>query len=184
MPDQKIQKLMESFDGAGWHVDRGEVRPPADTGLRRAGRRCAAGHIDEMSNEEYQSLFVLHGAELRARFLAGADDAVKRVLDDYTDDEVAPLVQNLGGHDLDVLLDSYRGLRRRRPIGRACVFAYTVKGWGLPIAGDPLNHSMLLSAQQIDELRTSMWADARRRVGPLRPLVTRRSSMRGRPAVS
>ena len=31
-----------------------------------------------------------------------------------------------------------------------------MKGWGLPIAGDPLNHSMLLSAQQIEELRTSM----------------------------
>ena len=30
------------------------------------------------------------------------------------------------------------------------VFAYTVKGWGLPIAGDPLNHSALLSGEQID----------------------------------
>ena len=27
------------------------------------------------------------------------------------------------------------------------VFAYTVKGWGLPIAGNPRNHSALLSAR-------------------------------------
>ena len=88
-----------------------------------------------MSNEEYQSLFAHHGAELRARFLAGADAAVKRVLDDYTDEEVAPLVQNLGGHDLDLLLDSYRA--RDDVADRPSVlFAYTVKGWGLPIAGD------------------------------------------------
>ena len=33
------------------------------------------------------------------------------------------------------------------------VFAYTVKGWGLPIAGNPRNHSALLSTAQIDELR-------------------------------
>ena len=34
------------------------------------------------------------------------------------------------------------------------VFAYTVKGWGLPIAGDPLNHAALLSGEQIDALRS------------------------------
>ena len=36
------------------------------------------------------------------------------------------------------------------------VFAYTVKGWGLPIAGDPLNHAALLSAEQIGELRAAL----------------------------
>jgi pyruvate dehydrogenase E1 component len=36
------------------------------------------------------------------------------------------------------------------------VFAYTVKGWGLPIAGDPLNHAALLSGRQIDELRDEL----------------------------
>jgi pyruvate dehydrogenase E1 component len=33
------------------------------------------------------------------------------------------------------------------------IFAYTVKGWGLPMAGNPRNHSALLSAQHIDQLR-------------------------------
>src|SRR5581483_2338101 len=32
-------------------------------------------------------------------------------------------------------------------------FAYTIKGYGLPMAGDPLNHSQLLSQKQMDELR-------------------------------
>ncbi|MEA3501483.1 MAG: transketolase C-terminal domain-containing protein, partial [Actinomycetota bacterium] len=36
------------------------------------------------------------------------------------------------------------------------VFAYTVKGRGLPLAGDPMNHSALLSESQIDALRSSM----------------------------
>jgi pyruvate dehydrogenase E1 component len=35
------------------------------------------------------------------------------------------------------------------------IFAYTVKGWGLPIAGDPRNHSALLSEAQINDLRTN-----------------------------
>ena len=33
------------------------------------------------------------------------------------------------------------------------VFAYTIKGWGLPIAGDPLNHAAMLSEEQIATLR-------------------------------
>ena len=99
-----------------------------------------------MSNEEYQSLFAHRGAELRARFLAGADDAGARLVADVPDDDLAPLVQNLGGHDIGVLLDAYRACDEvtDRP---SVVFAYTVKGWGLPIAGDPLNHSALLSGR-------------------------------------
>jgi pyruvate dehydrogenase E1 component len=33
------------------------------------------------------------------------------------------------------------------------VFAYTIKGWGLPMAGNPRNHSALLSTAQIDSMR-------------------------------
>jgi pyruvate dehydrogenase E1 component len=33
------------------------------------------------------------------------------------------------------------------------VFAYTVKGWGLPMAGHPRNHSALLTTAQVDEMR-------------------------------
>ena len=57
-----------------------------------------------------------------------------------------------------------RGVRRRGRAGRRVVFAYTIKGWGLPIAGDPLNHSALLSPQQIDALREAL-GDRRGRVG-------------------
>ena len=92
-------------------------------------------------------------------------------------------MQNLGGHDLGLLLDAYRACDAEadRP---SVVFAYTVKGWGLPIAGDPLNHAALLTAEQIDELRASLGLDARDRVGPLRPRVAGRAGVRGRPAAS
>src|SRR5207237_7724605 len=35
------------------------------------------------------------------------------------------------------------------------MFAYTIKGFGLPIAGRPLNHSALLTGEQIDEFRAA-----------------------------
>ena len=152
VPDQKIKKLMEFFGGAGWHVVEAKYGRRLHEAFARPGGDALRAHIDDMSNEEYQSLFAHRGDELRRRFLAGADDAVRRLLDDVADDEVAPLVQNLGGHDLDLLVDCYRACDAvtDRP---SVVFAYTVKGWGLPIAGDPLNHAALLSGEQIDDLR-------------------------------
>jgi pyruvate dehydrogenase E1 component len=154
VPDQKIKKLMELFDGAGWHVVEAKYGHRLTEAFARPGGDALRRYIDEMSNEEYQSLFAHHGGELREKFLAGADDSLRRFLADYPDDEIAPLVQNLGGHDLRLLIDCYRACDAvaDRP---SVVFAYTVKGWGLPIAGDPLNHSVLLSAEQIVELRAA-----------------------------
>ena len=155
IPGQKIKKLMEFFDGSGWHVVEAKYGSLLQAAFAREGGDALRRHIDEMSNERYQSLFALRGADLRPAFLDGADESVRCFVADIGDDELVPLVQNLGGHDLGLLLDSYRACDAvtDRP---SVVFAYTVKGWGLPIAGDPLNHAALLSATQIDELRAEV----------------------------
>ena len=56
---------------------------------------------------------------------------------------------------MSTLLDAYSAAdaMRDRP---TVVFAYTVKGWSLPTAGSPNNHSTLLSAEAIDGLRSSV----------------------------
>ncbi|MEI8240043.1 MAG: pyruvate dehydrogenase, partial [Actinomycetota bacterium] len=158
VPDQKIKKLMEFFEGAGWHVVECKYGSRLQDAFRRPGGAELRQYIDDMSNEEYQSLFAHSGAELRQRFLRGASDSLGAFLSAWDDTEVAHLLQNLGGHDLGALIDSYRQCDAvvDRP---SVVFAYTVKGWGLPVAGDPLNHSALLSPDQIDVLRASMGLD-------------------------
>jgi len=155
VPGQKIKKLMEFFDGAGWHVVEAKYGRLLQEAFARPGGEALRAHIEEMSNEEYQSLFGHTGAALRERFCAHADQAVRRLIDEVPDDELAPLVHNLGGHDLGVLLEAYRACDAE-PDRPSVVFAYTIKGWGLPIAGDPLNHSALLTAEQIDELRAAV----------------------------
>ena len=155
IPDQKIKKLMEFFDGAGWHVVEVKYGTLLQAAFARPGGDALEAHIDAMENERYQSLFALRGAALRDRFVEGASDELRAFVGDITDDELYPLVTNLGGHDLPALLDAYRrcDAETARP---SVVFAYTVKGWGLPIAGDPLNHAAVLSGTQIDDLRTEL----------------------------
>jgi pyruvate dehydrogenase E1 component len=154
IPDQKIKKLMEFFDGAGWHVVEVKYGTLLEEAFARPGGEVLRDHIDAMENERYQSLFALRGSALRDGFTQGASDELRAVVADITDDELYPLVSNLGGHDLAALLAAYRRCDETtdRP---SVVFAYTVKGWGLPMAGDPLNHAALLTGAQVDELRSA-----------------------------
>lgn len=159
VPGMKIRKLQEFFADAGWHVVEAKYGHRLQAAFERPGGTSLRGWIDDMSNERYQSLFALRGEDLREAFLEGAPKAVKTTISKLAEEDVAPLVQNLGGHDIGLLLDAYRecDLVTDRP---SVVFAYTVKGWGLPIAGDPLNHAALLSGTQIDELRARCGLDA------------------------
>jgi pyruvate dehydrogenase E1 component len=155
IPEQKIKKLIEFFHGAGWHVVEAKYGSRLRAAFVRPGGELLRRHIDDMPNEHYQSLFALSGAALRERFLHGAPVELADFVREWSDDDLAATVLNLGGHDLSVLIDAYRRCDEvtDRP---SVVFAYTIKGWGLPMAGDPLNHAALLSPAQIDQLRASL----------------------------
>ncbi len=155
IPDIAASRLKRFFADAGWHVAEAKYGSRLTAAFEQAGGGALRDHIDAMPNEAYQALFALDGPELRAKFLQGADPAVSRWAQDLADEEVAAVVTDLGGHDLGLLLDTFRqcDLMADRP---SVVFAYTIKGWGLPIAGDPLNHAALLNHDQIDALRTKV----------------------------
>ena len=77
-----------------------------------------------------------------------------------------PSLSDLGGHDIECILeglDEADGVHDK-PV---MILAYTVKGWGLPIAGDPMNHSQLLTEAQIAELRDSAGLGEGEELAPL-----------------
>ncbi len=57
VPDQKIKKLIDFFVGAGWHVVEAKYGSLLQDAFARPGGDALRHHIEEMSNEEYQSLF-------------------------------------------------------------------------------------------------------------------------------
>ncbi len=155
IPGIQSRRLTRFFAEAGWHVVEVKYGSKLKTAFAEEGGDALRKHIDDMPNEEYQSLFAVEGPELRVRFLENADPAVERILSDTDDSDLGGLIHNLGGHDIEELLKAYRRADAvtDRP---SVVFAYTAKGRGLPIAGDPMNHSVLLSEGQINDLRSSM----------------------------
>jgi pyruvate dehydrogenase E1 component len=156
IPGVRADRLKALFAGAGWKVFEAKYGTILEAAMAGPGGSALRRRIDEMSNEEYQALIRLKdGAELRSRMTAVADAKYRAdillALKATPDDELRDLIANLGGHDLPKLIQV---LQQADAVddAPAVVFAYTVKGWGLPMAGDPLNHSQLLTQTQMDAL--------------------------------
>ena len=158
IPDIQATRLAGFFANAGWHVVEAKYGRRLQAAFELDGGHALRAHLDRMSNEAYQHLFGLSGEQLRAKFLRGADPTVADLVQRFDEDELFATVTDLGGHDLGMLVDAFRACDTvdDRP---SVVFAYTIKGWGLPIAGDPLNHAALLTTDQIDDLRVRAGLD-------------------------
>ncbi|PJF47142.1 MAG: pyruvate dehydrogenase [Candidatus Thermofonsia Clade 3 bacterium] len=155
-PGVRAAKLKKLFADCEWRVLEAKYGHDLQAVFACPGGEALRQCIDDMSNEEYQHLIRSDGATVRealARRPYGQD--ILRCLRDVSDAQLPTLLGNLGGHDLRLLIDQLREAERTtdRP---SVIFAYTIKGYGLPIYGDPANHAALLSAERINELRASL----------------------------
>jgi len=147
VPGIRVRQLEEMFRANGWGVFEAKYGRRLQAVFSEPGGESLKRRIDEMPNEEYQLL-------LRSDAKTIHQALGETCLVDRSDEEVRGLLADLGGHDLDVL----RGVLAEADANPmpSVIFAYTIKGWELPIAGDPLNHSALLSAEQMEDLRVRL----------------------------
>lgn len=158
VPGVRIEQWSRQFAAAGWHVSTVKYGRKLRAAFERPGGQALRQWIDAMPNEQYQALFGLGPKEARELFLDGAPPEVVDACAGWDAEELADTVVDLGGHDMASLLEAFRRCDEvtDRP---SAVFAYTVKGWGLPIAGNPRNHAALLTGEQIEELRANLGLD-------------------------
>jgi pyruvate dehydrogenase E1 component len=158
IPEIRLAQWTQQFEAVGWHVVELKYGRRLRAAFEEEDGEALRRHIDDMSNEQYQALFGLEAELARKLFLDGADKKVISFCDRYQDAELADLIRDLGGHDLGALLDAFEACDAEtdRP---SVLFAYTVKGWGLPIAGNPRNHSALLTPEQLRELAGDLGID-------------------------
>jgi pyruvate dehydrogenase E1 component len=157
IPGIKAQESERNFETVGWQVIELKYGRRLREAFGRDGGKLLRRRIDQMPNEQYQSLFGASEEVVRQVVLDGLEGKdrarLARLLDEYPG-RVAPLVRDLGGHDLADVLDALR--RARKTTDRPTViFAYTIKGYGLEMAGRPQNHSALLNGEQIDSFRAA-----------------------------
>jgi pyruvate dehydrogenase E1 component len=163
LPGIRIRTFAGMFAAAGWQVLEAKYGGRLAAVLARPGGDVLRRRIDDMTNEEYQILIRRPGQETRSRLLDGTSgvdrDELARSVVDVSDEDLPTILADLGGHDLDEVV---RALDEadRDPSRPSVVFAYTIKGWRLPFAGDALNHSAQLSSEQVEALRHRLGGDA------------------------
>lgn len=158
VPGIRAGQLERLFEQSGWQVLEAKYGRRLQALFGRPGGYLLRQRIDDMSNEEYQALLRLPGAQVRQQLAlvkGVTNPQLAAVVQDIPDEALASVVGDLGGHDFAELL-SVLAQVDAAPDRPTIIFAYTVKGWGLPLAGDPLNHSKLLTPEQMAELQAGL----------------------------
>jgi pyruvate dehydrogenase E1 component len=149
---ERYEQLFRNF---GWDVVIVKYGSLQQAAFREPGGDKLRHWIDTCPNPLYSALVFAGGAAWRKRLMDEIGDQadVSRLIEKRSDDELAALMNNLGGHDLPAVLDAFHAVRGDRP---TCFICYTIKGFGLPFAGHKDNHAGLMTPAQVATLQQAM----------------------------
>ncbi len=149
---ERIEKI---FDAFGWDVVRVKHGVLQRAAFEEPGGEKLRDWIDDCPNQEYSALTFMGGAVWRKRLMDDLGDQgdVSALIDRRSDEDLAALMENLGGNCVETMADTFAAIYHDRP---TCFLAYTIKGWGTPIAGHKDNHGGLMNTTQFAEWQTHM----------------------------
>ncbi|MFN3209307.1 MAG: 1-deoxy-D-xylulose-5-phosphate synthase N-terminal domain-containing protein [Roseovarius sp.] len=149
---ERIEKI---FDAFGWDVVKVKYGELQRAAFEEPGGHKLRGWIDDCPNAEYAALTYRGGEVWRARLMDDLGDQgdVTALLDKRSDAELAALMENLGGNCVQTMAETFAAIDHDRP---TCFLAYTIKGWGTPIAGHKDNHGGLMTKAQMAEWQYHM----------------------------
>ncbi len=157
LPDRLFGRIEGLFRDMGWNVVTLKYGRKLQAAFTRPGGDALRRWIDDCPNSLYAALTFQGGAAWRQAVLAdlGRSRAVRAIIDSLSDDELAVLMTNLGGHDIETIIEALRaaGAGGDHP---TCFIAYTIKGMGLPFAGHKDNHAGMMTKEQMEGFRAAM----------------------------
>jgi pyruvate dehydrogenase E1 component len=147
--DRLFLRLDGIFRSMDWRVVTLKYGRELERAFALTGGDALRAWIDACPNSRYSALAYKGGAAWRTELRRDLGDTagIAAILDEHDDAGLQRLMTNLGGHDLETLLEAFHGIADDRP---TCFLAYTIKGFGLPFAGHKDNHAGLMSPEQMD----------------------------------
>ncbi|MEQ9260923.1 MAG: transketolase [Roseovarius sp.] len=141
---ERVEKI---FDAFGWEVVRVKYGALQRAAFAEPGGEKLRAWIDACPNQHYAALTFMGGAVWRKRLMDDLGDQgdVTALLERRSDAELAALMENLGGNCVETMADVFAAIDHDKP---TCFLAYTIKGWGTPIAGHKDNHGGLMTGAQ------------------------------------
>jgi len=157
VPDRLFGRIEGLFRDMGWNVVTLKYGRRLEAAFARPDGEQLRRWIDDCPNSLYSALTFQGGAAWRQALLAdlGRSAGIRAIIDPLTDAELAALMTNLGGHDIETLLAAFRA-QDAAGDQPTCFIAYTIKGMGLPFAGHKDNHAGLMTKEQMEGFRAAM----------------------------
>ena len=148
----RVEKI---FDAFGWDVVRVKYGALQRAAFKEPGGDALRDWIDACSNQDYSALVYQGGIVWRKRLMddLGDQGTVTALLEARDDNELAALMENLGGNCVQTMAETFASIDHENPV---CFLAYTVKGWGTPIAGHKDNHGGLMNEAQMVDWQSQM----------------------------
>jgi len=157
VPDRLFGRIEGLFRDMGWNVVTIKYGRRLEAAFARPDGEQLRRWIDDCPNSLYAALTFQGGAAWRQALLAdiGRRQGIRAIIDPLTDEELAALMTNLGGHDIETLMEAFQA-QEAAGDQPTCFIAYTVKGMGLPFAGHKDNHAGLMTREQMEGFRAAM----------------------------
>ena len=149
---EKIDAIFKAF---GWRtvvLRHGVLQRAA---FEEPGGKALKEWIQTCPNADYSALTYQGGAAWRKRLMDDIGDQgdVTTLLEKRSDDELSALMNNLGGQCVQTLTEAFDGVTDDQP---TVFLAYTIKGWGTPLAGHKDNHAGLMNPSQMADFQKRM----------------------------
>ena len=151
--DRLLTRFHRLFVSMGWEVVTIKYGKLLHRAFEQSGGDALRQWIDSCPNSKYSTLVYRGGEAWREALQAdiGSRSGVSQLLARYDDRALNALMTNLGGHCIESMLEAFESVVDDKP---TCFFAYTIKGFGLPLAGHKDNHAGMLTSDQIQRLKS------------------------------
>ncbi len=149
---EKIEAIFTAF---GWRTVVLRHGVLQRTAFEEPGGEALKTWIQACPNDDYSALTYQGGAAWRERLLndLGDQGEVSDLINRRDDDALSALMNNLGGQCVETLTEAFGHITDDRP---TVFLAYTIKGWGTPLAGHKDNHAGLMTKAQMAEFQSLM----------------------------
>jgi len=148
--DELHLKIDELFASMGWRVITLKYGKKLQNLSKIKGGNKILNWIDNCPNDLYSALSYLGSKGWRDHLnndLKNDKDALK-IISSLNDEDLNETMSNLAGNDVEAVLEAF--LEADNDDVPTCFIAYTIKGFGLPLAGHKDNHAGLMNIEQME----------------------------------
>jgi len=152
MDEHSFRVIERMFRMNGWDVITLKYGKMLQDAFEQPGGKMLWKWINGCDNARYSALTFRGGDGWREELLADAPEIggdvaeFQALINSFDDDALQELMTNLGGHCFETVLEAFD--LASQSDRRTAFIAYTIKGFGLPMAGHRDNHGLFMSPDQ------------------------------------